>query len=398
MIYLLVFIYLFLLSIFFDFFKVKGPRNFFYYLSMIILILIAGLRWRVGGDSLIYQDKFETFIFPIFQFTKIKFLEIGWEPGYLLVNSLSKSIVPEFWFFQLLQSIFINTILFRFFKRYTPYYFTAILLYGIFYYFYFNMEILREIIPICIFINWMYPALEKKDYKKYYLLNVILLFFHISTVVLLLIPFFGRFKLNRKGFIILGCISIGFISIFILFPGVVSTIALTDRMASKLDIYSKYSFSINGMIYLFLVFGCFPYFLVQLNKKYYKDIYFEKLIYPYFFIVAIYIAYSGFGRFINYFGPFMLVFFVNTIYLVMNVKKFVGIRVVSVILLLIGPLLYKYQYYSISYDYIVKGSTKFNMYYPYSSIFNKEDYYEYRLIIYTQSMSDAYNNSQKREK
>nr|WP_292012180.1 EpsG family protein [Chryseobacterium sp.] len=166
MIYLLVFIYLLLLSISFDFFRVKGPKTFFYYLSMIILILIAGLRWKVGGDSMIYQLRFETLIYPIDQFSKINFLEIGWEPGYVLLNSIAKSIVPEFWFFQTIHAIFVNVIIFQFFKRYTPYYFTAVLFYSFFYYFYFNMEILREIIPVCIFAGFMYPAMEKKSIRS----------------------------------------------------------------------------------------------------------------------------------------------------------------------------------------------------------------------------------------
>lgn len=397
MIYFIVITYLIVLSISFDFLRVKGPKKFFYYFTLIIFILIAGLRWKVGGDSLTYQVRFETLIYPLNQFSKINFLELGWEPGYLLLNSISKTIIPEFWFFQLIQAIFVNVILFDFFKKNTSYFFTALVLYAIFYFFYFNMEILREIIPICIFIKWMYPELEKGNYKKYYLINFIMLFFHTSSIILFLFPLFSKFKLNRKGFIFLGIITIAFILIFSIFPSILNVLAFTDRMSKKIDIYTKYDLSINGMIYLFIIFGLFPYLLFSLNKKYYKHVVFEKLIYPYFFIIAICISYSGFGRFINYFGPFMIVYLVNTIYLVNHLKKYRKIKYAYTLLLLLGPLLYKIQYYYISYDNIVKNSTKFNIYYPYSSIFDKENFYEKRLYIYTQSMNESYNSSKKRE-
>lgn len=397
MIYLIVFIYLLILSISFDFLKAKGPKSFFYYLSMIILILVAGLRWKVGGDSLEYQEVFDKSIYPIQQFGQINFIKLGWEPGYILLNSLCKTIVPEFWFFQLVHATFVQIILFQFFKQYTPFYFTAVLFYSVFYYFYFNMEILREIIPICIFVKYMFPALSEDKYRKYYLLNILMIFFHNSAIILLLFPFLSKFKLNKKGIIILGVCVLVTTSVFTLFPNIVGIFSFTEGLSSKFVKYSKYSLSINGMIYNFIIFVAFPYYIISLNKKYYNKLDFEKLIFPYFFIISIYIAYSGFGRFINYFGLFMLVFFVNTLYLVMHVKIFREVKLILIVLLSLGPLYYKYQYYVISYDYIVKDTNKFNMYFPYSSIFNKDYYYKYRGKIHTRSMSDSYNNANKRK-
>lgn len=398
MIYLIIFIYLLILSLVFDFFKVKGPKNFFYYSSMIILILVAGLRWKVGGDSLGYQERFEKLIYPIYQFGNIDFIKVGWEPGYVLINSICKTIVPEFWFFQLVQATFVQIILFQFFKRYTPFYFTAVLFYSVIYYFYFNMEILREIFTICIFVRFMFPALAKENYKKYYLLNIFLIFFHNSAIILLLFPFLSKFSLNKKGIIVLVILMFLITTVFSIFPNIINVFAFTEGLSSKFVKYSRYSLSINGMIYNIIIFAVIPYYLIKLNEKYYNKLDFEKLIFPYFFIISIYIAYSGFGRFINYFGLFMLVFFANTLYLIMHVKVFKEIRVPLILLLSFGTLYYKYQYYSISYDYIVNDTSKFNMYYPYSSIFNKEDYYRFRATIYSRSMSDSYNNSTKNKK
>lgn len=388
MMYLLVFIYLVLLSVFFDFLQVKGPKKFFYYLSMIILIIIAGLRWKVGGDSLTYQSRFETLIYPIDHFFSIRLSGIGWEPGYILINSIAKTIVPEFWFFQLIHASFVNVIVFKFFKRYTPYYFTAVLFYSFFYYFYFNMEILREVIPVCIFAYFMYPAMEKKEYKKYYIINILLLFFHNSSVILLLIPILSKFNLDRKGCVILIISAVAIISVFTFFPSLGSVIAITENMSAKFSVYSKYSLSINGMIYNFLIFALFPYFLFYLNKRYFIKIPFERLIFPYFFIVAIYIPYSGFGRLINYFGLFMLVFLVNTLYLAMHVNKFEKARFLIISILIIGPIFYKFQFYNTDTSKYYKDTIKGNLWYPYSSIFDKTEY-QFRQIIFQEGMNES---------
>ncbi|MCJ7933013.1 MAG: EpsG family protein [Chryseobacterium sp.] len=234
----------------------------------------------------------------------------------------------------------------------------------------------------------------KKEYKKYYIINIILLFFHNSSTILLLLPFLANFKLDRKGLMILIFSGITVMSVFTLFPGLVNFIALTESMSSKFANYSKYSLSVNGMIYNFIVFALFPYCLVVLNRKYFKELTFEKLIFPYFFIISIYIPYSGFGRLINYFGLFMLVFFVNTLYLVMHVKKFNKARFLMVFILTIGPLFYKYQFYSADTSKYYKNTQKANLWYPYSDIFDKTEY-QFRQVIFQEGMNESAEKAKK---
>lgn len=142
------------------------------------------------------------------------------------------------------------------------------------------------------------------------------------------------------------------------------------------------------MIYNFIIFALFPYYLIYLNRKYLKVIPFESLLFPYFFIIAIYIPYSGFGRLINYFGLFMIVFLVNTLYVVMNVKKFDRARLLIISMLIIGPVFYKYQFYSADTSKYYKDTIKGNLWYPYSDIFNKTEY-SFRQIIFQEGMNES---------
>ncbi|KAG0420829.1 hypothetical protein DMUE_6328, partial [Dictyocoela muelleri] len=181
---------------------------------------------------------------------------------------------------------------------------------------------------------------------------------------------------------------LGAVSVFTFFPKLLFLISLTDSLTSKFIGYSKYSFNINGLIYNFICFAIFPYFLLVLNRKYVKDITFEKLIFPYFFIISIYISYSGFGRLINYFGLFMVVFFVNSLYVVMHAVKFKKIQFLMVIMLIIGPLIYKYQFYNSDTSKFYKNTKKINLWYPYSGIFDKKEY-SFRKKIFEEGMNDA---------
>ena len=56
LIYIIILFFFFLLVIRYDVNHVKQGRNVFFVLEAVILILLFGLRYRVGGDSLLYED------------------------------------------------------------------------------------------------------------------------------------------------------------------------------------------------------------------------------------------------------------------------------------------------------------------------------------------------------
>ncbi|WP_346986130.1 EpsG family protein [Chryseobacterium sp. POE27] len=399
MIYLIVFTYLFILSISFDFLKVKGPKKFFYYLSMIILILIAGFRWKVGGDTLTYQSKFDDYIYPIYEFNKINFLKINWEPGIVILMSLSKTIVSEFWFFQLIHAIFVNVIFFKFFKKYSYFKFTSVLLYSFFLYFYFNMEIMREILSICIFINFMYPLLEQKKYKKYYFINLFLLLIHTSSLILFFFPLLCQLKeINKKNIVLFLLLGVLLYMSLNQFGSILFSFDTFGDFSNKVDGYSKYSFNIVGIIYNALAFLIFPFLLIKFSERYYNHSVFNNLYFVYFFIIFLYIFYSGFGRFINYLSPFMLVYFSNVVYLLWKLKKFNKVRSVLIIIILFLPIFHKSRYYLTDTSMYAKDTRKYYLWFPYSSIFNKEDYFKDRFKIYSGNMNDLYYNNNNSKK
>ena len=93
MIYLLVFIYLFMCSLIFDINRVKfNSRRLFLFVGYVILIVMAGIRYRLAPDSVFYQYYFENFV-P-------EFLDLSWnyfsisryQPMWEIIQSIFKSI------------------------------------------------------------------------------------------------------------------------------------------------------------------------------------------------------------------------------------------------------------------------------------------------------------------
>ena len=117
MIYFVILILLIVLTLIFDFRKTKIKDNGIYYFVLFIFVLISGLRWKVGGDTLAYHSGFES-IPPLNGLAKyIARSSYTWEPLFTLSLSLVKTFTKEFWVFQLIHAIFINTVIFRFIKK-----------------------------------------------------------------------------------------------------------------------------------------------------------------------------------------------------------------------------------------------------------------------------------------
>ena len=58
MIYLFIFIYLLFLSIHYDILENKKYKWTHFKIVITLLILLAGLRWRVGSDTVVYASDF----------------------------------------------------------------------------------------------------------------------------------------------------------------------------------------------------------------------------------------------------------------------------------------------------------------------------------------------------
>lgn len=176
-IYLLFFLLLLASSLF----ELIRKNNLFFWVSIICMILFAGLRYRTGYDFDSYSRIYDsvTSIGSIFSKT------IPAEPGFLFLNYLFKSLGFDFGTFILFFSIISMLLLANFTVRFsqTP---SFILLY--YYARFFLVRDMGQIRSAFVAIICLYalPYIQKREFSKVLMISIFASLFHI--VGLFLIP------------------------------------------------------------------------------------------------------------------------------------------------------------------------------------------------------------------
>ena len=148
-------IYLFLLIVFSIpvFFKDKlsfYEKPYWYWGECVLLILVAGLRLVVGGDTQTYLADFDVYP-PLEDFTILHFALFRYQPLWTLLNCVAKSIYPQFFVVQIIVSCIINPVTFYIIKKETEKKYEVALVFLLFQFLYLNCEIMRETIAISMF-------------------------------------------------------------------------------------------------------------------------------------------------------------------------------------------------------------------------------------------------------
>ena len=96
MIYLIVYIYLLYLSVRYDILGREDYRWTHYRIAVTLLILVAGLRWRVGSDTVSYASDFY-FSHDLFHLEWSDFESVMKMPLWVLLQATCKTIWNDFY-------------------------------------------------------------------------------------------------------------------------------------------------------------------------------------------------------------------------------------------------------------------------------------------------------------
>lgn len=367
MVYILVFVILLTFTIVFDY-SYKGTSNkhsqtIAIVVSFVLLSLLAGLRYRVGTDTLSYMDEYYKYPSSYFKETYL----YGW---YLFIAACKK-LHFSFYVVQLILALFTNYAVFYFLRRTANHFYFALLLYYVIVYPALNFEILRQGVCISIFLL-SFNYLENKAFVKYYICVGVACLFHYSALMLLLIPLLLLIPINKKSFNF-------FIAVIILTIGLSSLLKeqiyqfsmglsfLEDRAFyyfSEVD--TEESFSPISYFFNLALNVIIPYIIIRyhiyserVSKAFLVVSMFSMIIY----IVSVYMPIIY--RFNNYFQLFNLVLFVDFFnWLRMHVKGRPFVIMLVAILLFVGV---KARVYFARNE----GTPVYYHYYPYSSILNE---------------------------
>lgn len=212
----------------------------------IYIILLFGLRYRVGIDTINYMDHY-AHLSALSEFEDIDWAENKMEPGYTLLCMICKSFVSDFWLAQLLFAGITNGCIFIFLYRYCRNPFVGVLIYFILAMFYFTTEIMRESAAVGVFLL-NFRNLQNGNWKKYYLLCLLSMTFHYSAIITLLFPLVRILKINIWYIVV----CVGFIAIAPIFDAL-NQLLTVATIANRVDAYMMQAEDVNMNFRLFFL-------------------------------------------------------------------------------------------------------------------------------------------------
>lgn len=360
-----------------------------YWGFFVLLVIIAGLRYRIGIDSIVYEDYYDQV--PTFaNLSSFKFDSTRFEPGFMIFASLTRSISDDFTLLQFSQAIVVNLVIFWFILKNTSHRFLCLSFYFLILYLNLTTQVMREALAVSLFLL-AWPFFRDGKWLQYFALCFAAFFFHTSAVMTFLFPLMCIpgvkyfFQLGWRSLLIcMGILIFGFV-IRNKFYDVFFMLSITDRMMDRAYEYSK-DVQGGGVLNLFgsliLIFKTviFPiialYFLkykVRLEDSKDEIRKFQRLelmvmmsIYLQLLSISMFIM----GRYYNYLCMFDLVLIATWVSNRIVVKKKVY-KIKPAFWILIVSIFYLVNFQSYLSSANKSGTLKtYMIYYPYVSRFN----------------------------
>lgn len=350
----------------FDVKKVRKYRREAYFSLFCFGVLIAGCRHYVGGDTIRYMRYFESY--PLIQDI---FTSVGVEhfnPLWVLLSSIVKTIYDNFVFFQFIHAIIVNGVIFYFFKKNTTHIFSACLVYYIYFFLYYNTEILRESLSVCLFLLSI-PFYEKKKWWKFYIMCTLALLFHTSSIILYLLPIFRNITFSFVN-IMLSIVMIFFFSI--IFINLMEGISGEFQLLMKFEQYRDAGMNFIGTFVQLLKYLFFPLLIIMLNDRGNgkRIVQFQSFYMAYIFVSSLSLVNTMVGeRFLNYFNFIVIIYYVNFLFELKKIYPLMLVRFFFILTPLFSPIIF----YIEDTSYILSNTRNYFRWWPYTDIFHIDD-------------------------
>lgn len=172
------------------------------YLGMLIFFVFFGFRGYLDTDFSVYYPLFESapnlFDFKgvnnFFSHTNEDYL-LKIEPGFKVLLIILKTIIPNYFFLQIISSLINVLFLDYFFRKYSPQYILSFIMFLIFSGLIIEINLLRNSKAIFLFL-YSLQFIEKRNPAKYFICNGIGLLFHSSAIFYFPLYFFLHKKIN----------------------------------------------------------------------------------------------------------------------------------------------------------------------------------------------------------
>lgn len=348
--------------------RVKNAK--YYVILYILFVAIVSIRYRVGIDSLNYEDKFLNMgSTSVNSISESMGYELLWSYIYYWVNVQGGSFV----IIQLIHAIIFNGLLFFFVRKVSIHPGYTILLFTILSFFYFETEILRESIAVaimlCAIYYFCYGGINKR-YLLYVALWVLAILFHTSSAFMLFVPLVFYLSNSQRA---LPRVVFPILLLILFYIPVTSNIItsfMPDSIESKISDYQIRQIGGNLMylqviqaVIAFVVYRL--YFKNQKNSKYYNLI--NMGLYMYFIVsFAAIFKYGIFHRLENY---FVVLYYLGIIELINSQVRGVSKRTIACLSMTVMLFLYGF-----TRSTGIGTLRYYNKYLPYTTILTNEEF------------------------
>ena len=376
MIYLLVLAILLIGVVFFD--RRRGTRGYrvWLFVEWLTLVLLAGLRYKVGGDTIAYYDAFDR----ASTLSELSFSDIfdsNYNALWVLLTALCKTIYPKFVLFQLVHAVIVNTAFFTFFQRKVRSVFLAVFLYFVFYFFRYNTEVLRASLAVSVFLL-SFGLLEQKRWIKYLICKMIAIGFHSEAAVMLLFPLvhiLGRIRVNAATFILIISAAALLMSVNLL-PVFSDIGSVSDKVGDSIDFYANQTElgkGITALGYIKIFFTTSIWLVVLYALKDTPQKVLRGFAYIAFVITALSFNYSNiFYRLLDFLQPVLIASICLALDIFTARRQILMKWIIYAVLIVMTVDLITYYL-----------SGHIILFYPYSSVFNPVDYSEREIYFYS---------------
>ncbi len=355
----------------------RGAKGWCYTLACLALVLIAGLRDGLGGDTFFYQRNFEYWYEGALQNDLLSTL--GWElkhSGYMplwsLCNMWVRQFTDSFVVFQLLQALIVNGTICWVVSRHSNRGFMFLLFYffvGTF--FLFNTEVMREGLAIAMALIGI-ECFTSGRKGLFWVFAVLAVGFHISAVVVMIYPFF-RVQMSWRtiGWASLAALAVWAVSDVLLTFAVNHSQSLPEFLSMRLQGYAGLATNIKGFMRYLLHFLLIPAMLILFANQAVaspdEQSWRERMVAFLLPLAILAAAIPGFSRFTNYVMVFELMALAEVARTLFEEQRHLLVRAGSVaafVLLYVWSLM---EYYPQNDFYMAEFYT------PYTSIFSPDE-------------------------
>lgn len=383
MIYFIVFIYLLFCVILYDVYEKKQYVRFHYIVLFLFFTLIAGLRWRLGVDTVNYMNSFNYEMVPLSQLSVQYILDSQFQPFWVLLNSFCKNY-NSFILLQILVSILLHISIFNFLYRSCTKPFTTLTIYYLYNYFYFSMEIMRESLAISCLLFGI-TCLNNRNYFKYYIWSICAFMFHFFAIFLFFIPLLlsERHSLITKISTAISLLTIWFIFKIQLLTFIVniSPPFISNKLIAYffIDRYSSNLWRITGFVYNLLPLLIIAvYFYLHFGKRCksifkIKESLWSSCILLYSMLLILSTNMPILSRFSNYMYLIVAILYASCLY-VIRFKRTSQVIFISIFFFLILGI----RIYILARPNRIFADYKLHIhqyaeFYPYTSVFDKKE-------------------------